>query len=43
MLIIFIGSVKSLEEMIKQIKKVHVDGITVKDSSIEQMSFSGAV
>jgi minor histocompatibility antigen H13 len=41
MLIIALGSFKSLEEMLKQIKKVHIDK-TGASSSIEKMSFDDA-
>jgi uncharacterized membrane protein YcgQ (UPF0703/DUF1980 family) len=41
MLIIALGSFKSLEEMLKQIKKVHIDK-TGGSSSIEKMSFNDA-
>ena len=41
MLIIALGSFKSLEEMLKQIKKVHIDK-TGGDSTIEKMSFNDA-
>lgn len=42
MLIIAIGSYKSLEEMIKQIKRVHVQKLG-SDANIEQMGMSDAV
>lgn len=41
MLIIALGSFKSLEEMLKQIKKVHIDK-TGGSSNIEKMSFNDA-
>jgi len=43
MLIISIGSFKSLEEMLKQIKRVHVDKIRGKNEEIEQMGWSDAI
>jgi minor histocompatibility antigen H13 len=41
MVIIAIGSIKSLEHMIKQMKKIHIDKI-YDTEGIEQMSFSDA-
>jgi hypothetical protein len=42
MLIIAIGSFKSLEEMLRQMKKIHIDKNYDGASSIEKMEFSDA-
>jgi hypothetical protein len=42
MLIIAIGSIKSLEEMIRIMKKIHVDKNYEGEEGIEQMSFNDA-
>jgi len=42
MVIIAIGSFKSLEEMLKQIKRIHILKDNSKASNIEQMNFNDA-
>jgi hypothetical protein len=42
MLIIAIGSFKSLEEMLRQIKKIHIDKNYDGANSIEKMEFNDA-
>jgi len=42
MVIIAIGSFKSLEEMLKQIKRIHIMKDNSKASNIEQMNFNDA-
>lgn len=42
MLIIAIGSFKSLEEMIRQIKNLHIEKNGGKNANIEQMGFNDA-